>query len=158
MLSVAMGVFLGTIDGSIVNVALPTLVEKLDTSFATVQWVVISYLLVITALMLGVARLADMIGKKRVYLPGMALFTAASVLCGLSPSVGFLIGFRALQGIGAAMMMALGMAIITEAFPPNERGRALGISGTVVSVGISIGPTLGGLLIGTVGWRAIFLV
>lgn len=104
MISVAMGTFLSTIDGSIVNVALPTLEEELHAGFATVQWVVISYLLVITSLMLGVARLADMIGKKRLFFSGMALFTTASVLCGLSPSVEFLIAFRALQGIGAAMI------------------------------------------------------
>jgi EmrB/QacA subfamily drug resistance transporter len=158
LLSVAMGVFLSTIDGSIVNVALPTLEEKLHTNFATVQWVVVSYLLVLTASMLGVARLGDMIGKKRIYQAGMVLFTTASVLCGLAPSIGFLIGFRAIQGAGAAMMQALGMAIVTEAFPSSERGRALGTTGTVVSVGISVGPTLGGVLIGSVGWRAIFLV
>ncbi len=158
MLSVAMGTFLCTIDGSIVNIALPTLDDKLHTHFSTVQWVVVSYLLVITSLMLGVARLGDMFGKKRLYQPGMVLFTSASVLCGLAPSIGFLIAFRAIQGIGAALIMALGMAIVTESFPPTERGRALGISGTVVSLGISLGPTLGGLLLGTVGWRAIFLV
>ncbi|NDJ78673.1 MAG: MFS transporter [Chloroflexi bacterium] len=158
MLSVAMGVFLSTIDGSIVNVALPTLEDELNTGFATVQWVVISYLLVISSMMLGVARLADMTGKKRIYMSGMALFTVASVLCGLAPSVGFLIAFRVLQGLGAVAMQALGVAIITETFPREERGRALGISGTVVSLGIITGPTLGGLLIGTVGWRAIFLV
>lgn len=158
MLSVAMGTFMSTIDGSIVNIALPTLEEELHTSFATVQWVVVSYLLVITSLMLGIARLADMIGKKRIYLSGMAVFTAASLLCGVAPSIGFLIGFRALQGIGAAMIQALGIAIVTENFPRTERGRALGIMGTVVSLGISLGPTLGGLLIGTIGWRAIFLV
>jgi EmrB/QacA subfamily drug resistance transporter len=158
MLSVAMGTFLCTIDSSIVNVSLPTLVKQLDTNFATVQWVVVSYLLVVTSLMLGIARLGDMVGKKRIYMPGMALFTAASILCGLAPSVEFLIAFRALQGVGAAMIMALGVAIVTETFPPGERGRALGIIGTVVSLGISLGPTLGGLVIGSVGWRAIFLV
>src|SRR5690554_3603864 len=158
LLSVAMGIFLSTIDGSIVNVSLPTLEAVFDTSFATVQWVVVSYLLVITSLMLGVARLADMIGKRRIYLSGMVVFTIGSLLCGIAPTVGFLIGFRAFQGLGAVMMQALGMAIVTEAFPPTERGRALGISGTIVSLGISIGPTIGGLLIGTVGWRWIFLV
>jgi len=158
LLSVAMGIFLSTIDGSIVNVALPTLEEKLDARFSTVQWVVVAYLLVVTSLILGVARLGDMIGKKRIYRTGMVVFTAASLLCGLAPSVGFLIAFRVVQGIGAVMMQALGMAIVTEAFPRTERGRALGIMGTVVSLGISIGPTVGGLLIGTVGWRAIFLV
>jgi EmrB/QacA subfamily drug resistance transporter len=158
MLSVSMGVFLSTIDGSIVNVALPTLEKELDTSFAAVQWVVVGYLLAVTSLMLGVARLADMHGKKRIYLTGMVAFTTASVLCGMAPSIEFLIGFRVLQGVGAAMMQALGIAIITEVFPDHERGRALGISGTVVSLGISLGPTLGGLLIGAVGWRSIFLV
>ena len=158
LLSVAMGVFLSTIDGSIVNVALPTLEDRLNTSFATVQWVVVSYLLVVTSMMLGVARLGDMIGKKKIYMTGMAVFTTASVLCGLAPSIGFLIAFRALQGAGAAMMQALGIAIVTEAFPASERGRALGISGTIVSLGISLGPTIGGVLIGGVGWRSIFLV
>lgn len=158
LLSVAMGIFLSTIDGSIVNVALPTLQEVFHTSFATVQWVVVSYLLVVTSLMLGVARLADMIGKRRIYLTGMVLFTLGSLLCGIAPSIGFLIGFRAFQGLGAVMLQALGMAIVTEAFPPTERGRALGITGTIVSVGISLGPTIGGVLIGAAGWRWIFLV
>jgi EmrB/QacA subfamily drug resistance transporter len=158
LLAVAMGIFLSTIDSSIVNVALPTLEDRLNARFATVQWVVVAYLLVVTSLILGVARLGDMIGKKRIYLAGMALFTVASLLCGLAPSVGFLIAFRVVQGLGAVMMQALGMAIVTEAFPRTERGRALGILGTVVSLGISIGPTVGGLLIGSVGWRAIFLV
>jgi EmrB/QacA subfamily drug resistance transporter len=156
--SVSTGTFLSTIDGSIVNVALPTLEEELHTNFATVQWVVVAYLLVLTALMLGVARLGDMIGKKKIYLSGMVIFTTASLLCGMSPSIGALIGFRVIQGTGAVMIQALGMGLVTEAFPSSERGRALGIIGTVVSIGISIGPTAGGVLIGTVGWRSIFLV
>lgn len=158
MLSVAMGVFLSTIDGSIVQVALPTLKRELNTNYATVQWVIVSYLLVLSSMMLGVARLADMIGKKRIYMVGMVIFTVGSVLCGLAPTVGFLIGFRVLQGVGAVMLQALGAAIVTEAFPDSERGRALGVIGTVVSLGIITGPTLGGLLIGLVNWRAIFLV
>ena len=158
MLAVAMGIFLGTIDGSIVNVALPTLRDDFHTDLATVQWVVVSYLLVLTSMMLGVGRLGDMIGKKKIYMTGMIVFTGGSVLCGIAPTVGTLIAFRVIQGAGAVMIQALGMGLVTEAFPPHERGRALGILGTVVSVGISVGPTLGGLLIGTVGWRAIFLV
>ena len=158
LLSMATGTFLSTIDGSIVNVALPTLQSDFHTSFATVQWVVVAYLLVITSLMLGIARLADMIGKKHIYMTGMAVFVTGSVLCGLAPSIYLLIMFRVFQGCGAVMIQALGMGIITESFPRTERGRALGIMGTVVSLGISLGPTLGGLLIGTVGWRAIFLV
>jgi EmrB/QacA subfamily drug resistance transporter len=158
LISVSMGTFLSTIDGSIVNVALPTLEEELHTTFATVQWVVVAYLLVLTSMMLGVARLGDMIGKNKIYLTGMVVFTSASLLCGMAPSIGALIGFRVIQGSGAVMIQALGMGLVTEAFPSSERGRALGIIGTVVSIGISVGPTAGGVLIGAVGWRSIFLV
>ncbi len=156
--AVAMGVFLGTIDGSIVNVALPTLVTEFDTTFAVVQWIVLGYLLTISTLVLAVGRLGDMVGKRKIYPFGFGVFTVASMLAGLSPTVGFLIGFRVLQAIGAAMIFALGFAIITEAFPPQERGRALGMIGSVVSLGIIIGPTLGGLLIDTLSWRWIFYV
>jgi len=158
MAAVAMGTFLGTIDGSIVNVALPTLVRAFDTQFAAVQWVVLAYLLTVTTLMLSMGRLGDMIGKKPLYASGFVIFTLGSVLCGLSQTVYVLIAFRVLQAIGAAMMMALGMAIVTEAFPPSERGKALGISGSMVSVGIVIGPVLGGLLIGALSWHWIFFV
>jgi EmrB/QacA subfamily drug resistance transporter len=158
MAAVSMGVFLATIDGSIVNVALPTLVQALGTEFAIVQWVVLAYLLTVTTLMLSVGRLGDMIGKKPLYAGGFVVFTVGSVLCGLSPSVYWLIGFRVLQAIGAAMMMALGTAIVTEAFPPSERGRALGIIGSMVSIGIVVGPVLGGLLIGALSWHWIFFV
>ncbi len=158
MLGVGMGVFMATLDASIVNISLPTLVKELNTSFAAIEWVILSYVLVVTSLLLGVARLGDMRDKKKVYMAGLALFTAASLLCGLAPNVGWLIAFRGLQGIGAAMTQALGAAIITEVFPPQERGRALGLIGTTVSTGIAIGPPLGGLLIGLLGWRSIFLV
>ena len=158
MLGVGMGVFMATLDASIVNISLPTLVEDLNTSFAAIQWVILSYVLVVTSLMLGAARLGDMYNKKKIYLIGLALFTFSSLLCGLAPGVEWLIAFRALQGIGAAMTQSLGAAIITEIFPPQERGRALGLIGTTVSTGIAIGPPLGGLLIGAIGWRSIFLV
>jgi len=158
MAAVAMGVFLATIDGSIVNVALPTLTRAFGAEFAVVQWVVLAYLLTVTTLMLSVGRLGDMAGKKPVYASGFVIFTLGSVLCGLSPGVYWLIGFRVLQAIGAAMMMALGMAIVTEAFPPAERGKALGISGSMVSIGIVVGPVLGGLLIGALSWHWIFFV
>lgn len=147
-----------TLDTSIVNIALPTLIEVFQTTFTTIQWIVLSYLLVITALVLGAARLGDMIGKKRLYLGGLIVFTISSLLCGLSPGVGWLIGFRALQGMGAVMISALGAALVTEAFPGSERGRALGIIGAVVSLGIALGPTVGGVLIGLFDWRMIFFV
>jgi EmrB/QacA subfamily drug resistance transporter len=153
-----MGIFLATIDGSIVNVALPTLSTALGADFATVQWVVLSYLLTITTLLAVVGRLADMYGRKRLYNSGFVVFTIGSLLCGLSPSVGWLIGFRVLQGVGAALILALGLALVTEAFPPQERGRALGIAGSIVSIGIVTGPTLGGVIIENLSWHWIFFV
>jgi EmrB/QacA subfamily drug resistance transporter len=153
-----MAIFMATIDSSIVNISLATLEHRLDTNFALIQWVVLSYLLVITGLVLVFARLGDMLGKKRLYLIGFVIFTIGSALCGAAPNIGFLIGFRALQGIGAAILQALGIAIVTETFPREERGKALGIVGSLVSIGIAVGPSLGGLLIGTLGWRSIFLV
>jgi EmrB/QacA subfamily drug resistance transporter len=156
--AVSMGIFLSTIDSSIVNVALPTLVRELNTDFATVQWVVLAYLLGLATLLLSMGRLGDMIGKKPIYITGFVAFTAGSVLCGLSPTVHWLILFRLVQAIGASMIMALGMAIVTEAFPPGERGKALGISGTVVSIGIVVGPTVGGLILDALSWHWIFFV
>lgn len=158
MIGVCLGVLMFTLDTSIVNVALPTLVQTFQTTFTTIQWVVLSYLLVITALVLGAARLGDMMGKRQLYLGGLVVFTISSFLCGLAPGVGWLIGFRALQGMGAVMIAALGAAIVTEVFPDSERGRALGIIGAAVSLGIASGPTVGGLLISVAGWRSIFLV
>jgi EmrB/QacA subfamily drug resistance transporter len=158
MAATGMGIFLATIDGSIVNVALPTLVRAFDTTFASVQWVVLSYLLTVTTLMLSIGRLGDMVGKKPIYASGFVVFTAGSVLCGLSPTIGWLIGFRIVQAIGASMLMALGMAIVIENFPPSQRGKALGISGSLVSIGIVIGPVLGGLILGALSWHWIFYV
>jgi len=153
-----MGVFLATIDASIVNVALPTLVRSFDTQFAVVQWVPLAYMLTLATLILSMGRLGDVRGKKRVYLTGMVVFTAGSTLCGLAPTVYWLILFRVLQGIGASMMAALGAAIVTEAFPATERGKALGTIGGIVSIGIMTGPVLGGLLIDAVSWHWIFFV
>lgn len=158
LVATSLGVLLATIDGSIVNVALPTLVEDFGTSFAVIQWVALGYLLTLATLTLGVARLGDVVGKKRIYTTGFGAFTIASVLCALAPSVGFLIAFRVIQAVGATMVMSLGVSILTEAFPPQERGRAIGFIGTAVSVGVVTGPAVGGLLISVWDWRAIFLV
>ena len=158
MAAVAMGIFLATIDGSIVNVALPTLVHALDTNFATVQWVVLAYLLTLATLLLLVGRLADIHGKKRIYATGFVVFTIGSVLCGLSQNVYMLIAMRVVQAVGASMVLALGPALITEAFPDSERGQALGISGAIVSIGIIAGPTIGGVLIEQLSWHWIFFV
>jgi EmrB/QacA subfamily drug resistance transporter len=158
MAAVAMGIFLATIDASIVNVALPTLVRELSTEFTLVRWVVLVYLLTVTTLILNMGRLGDRVGKKPVYAAGFIIFTIGSALCGIAPTVYWLIGFRVLQAIGAAMMMALGVAIVTEAFPPSERGRALGLAGSIVSIGIVVGPVLGGLIIDALSWHWIFYV
>ena len=158
MAAVSMGIFLATIDGSIVNIALPTLVKELNSDFTTIQWVVLGYLLTITTLMLSVGRWADMVGKKRIYIGGFIIFTLGSLACGISTNVIMLITFRVIQAIGAAMMMALGMAIVTENFPPRERGKALGITGLIVSIGIIAGPTMGGLILGSFSWHWIFFV
>jgi EmrB/QacA subfamily drug resistance transporter len=158
MACVAMGVFLSTVDASIVNIALPQLVQEFHTDFPTVQWVPLAYMLVITTLMLSVGRLADIVGKKQIYTLGLLIFTASSALCGFSQSIEALIGFRVVQAIGAAMNMALGAAILTEAFPPSERGTALGVVGTVVSLGVIVGPAVGGILIDILSWHWIFFV
>jgi EmrB/QacA subfamily drug resistance transporter len=158
MAVIGMGIFLATIDGSIVNIALPTLAKSFNARFETVQWVVLSYMLTLATLMLSIGRLADIVGKKPIYLIGMLVFTLGSLLCGLSQSIFWLIGFRIFQAIGASMMLALGTGILTEAFPPEQRGKAMGTSGAIVSIGIILGPTLGGLLIDLISWHWIFFV
>ncbi|NMC49150.1 MAG: MFS transporter, partial [Desulfovibrio sp.] len=158
MLGVNMMVLMATLDMSIVNVSLPTLATTLGADFATIQWVILSYVLVIACLLMLISRLGDMKGKKSIFARGLSIFTAASLLCGLAPSAPWLIAFRALQGVGAAMSQALGIAIVTEIAPPGRRGRAIGLVGATVSMGLALGPSLGGLLIDLAGWRFIFLV
>lgn len=156
--SVACGVFLSTVDGSIVNIALNSLVIEMGKPLAVVEWVVLAYMLTIATLMLSIGRLADMTGKKKIYLLGLAIFTVGSGLCGLSQTVYWLIGFRVLQAVGAAMLMALGTAIVTEAFPSKERGKAMGLMGLVVSVGVISGPTIGGFILQSLTWHWLFFV
>jgi EmrB/QacA subfamily drug resistance transporter len=158
MIGVNIMVFMATLDMSIVNVALPSLTESLHTDFATIQWVILSYVLVIASLLLLVSRLGDLHDKKRIFASGLVVFLAASLCCGLAPSVDWLIAFRAVQGIGAAMTQSLGMAIVTQLAPPASRGRALGFIGGTVAMGLMVGPPLGGVLIGFAGWRSLFLL
>lgn len=158
LVSVGMGVFLATIDGSIVNIGINTLVKELNQPLAVVEWVVLAYMLTISTLMLSIGRLGDMIGKKSLYIAGLITFTIGSTLCGLSNSIYWLIAFRVLQALGAAMIMALGTALVTETFPASERGKALGIMGTLVSIGIIAGPTIGGLILESLSWHWLFFV
>jgi EmrB/QacA subfamily drug resistance transporter len=149
---------MGAVDGTIVNVALPTLAAEFNASFATVQWVVLAFLLGLSVLLLSVGRLADMAGKKRIFAAGLVVFVSGSVLCGVAPSIYALILARLVQAIGASMTIALGVAIVTETWPPQQRGQAIGFSAGVISLGIVIGPALGGLIISVLNWRWIFFV
>ncbi|SMC35036.1 MFS transporter [Sporomusa malonica] len=155
---VSTGTFMATMTASIVNVGLPPITTALDTNIATAQWVVTAYLLVITSLLPLVGRLGDIWGRRKVYGFGFIGFTAGSLLCGIADSIGLLIGFRILQAIGAAALMANAMAIVTGSFPQNERGKVLGMIGTIVALGSLSGPGLGGVLVEHFSWHAIFFV
>jgi MFS family permease len=156
--AVACGTFMATLDASIVNIALPTMTKSLATNLLGVNWVIATYFLVITCLLLPFGRLSDLYGRKRVFLLGYMIFTLGSIFCGVSVDLAFLIISRAIQALGAAMLMANGPAIITAAFPSNERGKALGTLAMVVSAGLISGPSVGGILISFFGWRSIFLL
>ncbi len=158
MFVVSIGIFMATLDASIVNLVLPTLKDYFNTDIATIEWVMLSYLLTVTTLLLTLGRLSDMYGRKPMFLAGLLIFTLGSGLCSLSASAGQLIVFRVVQGLGAAMLMANSPAIITDVFPHTERGKALGLIGTVVSIGSMTGPVLGGFLIGWMGWQSIFYI
>ncbi|MFD9335444.1 MFS transporter [Streptomyces sp. NPDC060028] len=154
----SLSMLLSSLGTSIANVALPTLAQAFSASFQQVQWIVLAYLLAITTVIVSVGRLGDLLGRRRLLLAGILLFTAASVLCGLAPSLWLLIAARAAQGLGAAVMMALTMAFIGETVPKERTGSAMGLLGTMSAVGTALGPSLGGALTSGLGWRAIFLV
>ncbi len=143
---------------SIANVGLSELARAFNASFQTVQWVVLAYLLAVTTLIVSAGRLGDITGRKHMLLAGIALFTMASLLCGAAPTLWLLVVARAAQGLGAAVMMALAMALVGETVPKARIGSAMGLVGTMSAIGTALGPSLGGLLIATSGWQAIFLV
>lgn len=152
----SLAILLSQLGTNIINVALPTLVDDLGVEFSAVQWVVVSYLLVVTALIVGVGRFGDQLGKKRLYLWGLAIFMAASILCALSTSLPLLIAGRAGQGLGGAILMALSFAFVGEVFPKERTGFAMGVLSTMVSFGIALGPSLGALTLAAFGWQATF--
>lgn len=158
LINVVLMTFMACIDGSVVNVALNNMAEKLSVSDASITWVVTSYLIVISATILIFGRLGDIKGKVRIFKWGVGLFTFGSLLCGISNSLPLLIVSRVIQGIGAAGAMATNQGIITQVFPGNERGKALGISGTFVALGSMVGPSIGGFMIDALSWRYIFLI
>jgi EmrB/QacA subfamily drug resistance transporter len=149
---------LSSLGTSIANVGLPTLAQAFNASFQEVQWIVLAYLLAITTLIVSVGRLGDITGRRRLLLVGIALFTLASILCGVAPTLWLLIAARAAQGLGAAIMMALAMAFVGETVAKEQTGSAMGLLGTMSAIGTALGPSLGGVLIAAPGWRAIFLV
>jgi EmrB/QacA subfamily drug resistance transporter len=157
-LNIWIGAFMSTLDASIVNISLPTMVRSLDTHLTAVAWVVMAYLIVITGCLLLMGRLSDLFGQKQIYLLGFLAFTLGSAFCGFSPTIYFLIGSRMLQGLGASALMANGSAILTTAYPEEDRGKALGILGSVISAGFLTGPILGGFLVEHLGWRSIFFI
>jgi len=156
--AVMLGAFMGPLDGSIVNTVLPNIAGYFKTDISIVQWVPTIYLLTISCLILLYGRLGDMIGYKRVFLYGLAGFTVASVLCGASQNIWMLIAFRSIQGLAAGMSMAVGFAIVTSAFPPAERGKAMGIYAISIAAALGLGPTLGGLIAEYSSWRYVFFV
>lgn len=155
--SLSLSMLLSSLGTSIAHVGLPTLAQVFGASFQQVQWVVLAYLLAITTLIVGVGRLGDLIGRRRLLLAGILLFTTASLLCGVAPTLGLLVAARAAQGVGAAAMMALTMAFVGETVPKAQTGRAMGLLATMSAVGTALGPTLGGALIAMAGWPALFL-
>lgn len=156
--SLSLSVLLSSLGTSIANVGLPTLAQVFNASFQQVQWVVLAYLLAITTLIVSAGKLGDIVGRRRLLLAGIALFTLASALCGMAPTLWPLVAARALQGLGAAIMMALTMAFVGETVPKARTGSAMGLLGTMSAIGTALGPSLGGVLIAWLGWRAIFFV
>jgi MFS family permease len=156
--SLSLAMLLSSLGTSIANVGLPSLAQAFSASFQQVQWVVIAYLLAITASIVSVGRLGDLVGRRRLLLSGIALFTLASALCGLAPNLGLLIAARALQGLGAAVMMALTLAFVGDTVAKGKTGSAMGLLGTLSAMGTAMGPALGGVLIDGFGWRWIFFI
>jgi EmrB/QacA subfamily drug resistance transporter len=156
--TVCIGAFMGQLDASIVTLALPHIERDLHSTVGAVEWVALSYLLVLIATVAVVGRMADAVGRKLLYVYGFGVFTAGSVLCALAPSLVLLVGARVLQAIGAAMLQANSVALITEATPRQTLGRAIGVQGTAQAMGLALGPAIGGALMALGGWRLIFLV
>jgi EmrB/QacA subfamily drug resistance transporter len=155
---VAAGVFMSTLDSSIVNIALPVIMADFQVTMTVIEWVPMIYLLTVSSLLLTCGRLSDIRGRRLVYCGGFVIFSAGSLLCGIAAEEAWLIASRTLQGVGAAMLMACSPALVVDAFPMAERGRALGLVGMVVAAGLTTGPALGGLILQHFSWRVIFYI
>jgi MFS family permease len=142
---VSLGFFMTLLDLTIVNIAIPNMIDKLHASLDAVLWVLNAYALVLAVLVITAGRLGDLLGPRTMFVAGIAVFTVASAACGFAPNAGWLIAFRAVQGLGAAMLMPQTLAIVTMTFPPERRGAAFGIWGAVAGLATIAGPTLGGM-------------
>ena len=158
LIVVSLGFFMTLLDLTIVNIAIPNMISKLHASLDDILWVINAYALVLAVLLITAGRLGDLLGQRTVFFAGIALFTVASAACGFAPSPGWLIGFRAVQGLGAALLMPQTLAILTMVFPAERRGAAFGVWGAVAGVATIAGPTLGGLLVTAFDWRYIFFI
>jgi EmrB/QacA subfamily drug resistance transporter len=156
--AVSVGLFMIMLDNTVVNVALPSMRRSLHMTLSELEWVVAGYALTFAAFMLTGGKLADYLGRRRVFMLGLAVFTGASLACGLAPNGGFLIGARVVQGLGGALMNPATLSIITATFPPRERGKAIGIWAGVSGMALAIGPLVGGLLTEHVNWNWIFFI
>lgn len=158
LVAIGVGTFMSALDGSVVNTLLPVMAMDLHATIAGIEWVSTVYLLVVSSLLLGFGRAGDIYGNKKLYVLGFVVFVIGSALCGLAPSALALVGLRGIQAIGAAMLFSNAPAILTKSFSPQQRGRALGALGTFTYLGLSAGPSLGGWLAGTFGWRSVFYI
>jgi len=156
LLAVGIGTFMSALTGSVINTVLPVMRLAFGSDVATIEWVIVVYLLVVSGLLLSFGRLGDLQGHKRVYTIGFGVFVLGSVLCGLAPTVWTLVVFRVVQALGGAMLFANSPAILTKNFPPSQRGQALGLQATMTYLGLTVGPSLGGWVTDQFGWRAVF--
>ncbi|MGH7697716.1 MAG: MFS transporter [Candidatus Dormibacteria bacterium] len=156
--SVCIGAFMGQLDASIVVIALPTMQVQLHSSLGGVEWIPLAYLLALVGCVTAVGRFSDMVGHKLIYIYGFGIFILGSLLCGLAPNLPALIGFRLLQGLGAALLQANSVALIVQSVPAAKLGKAIGVQGAAQALGLSLGPAIGGWLLVLGGWRLIFLV
>lgn len=156
--ALALSMLLASLGTSIANIALPALAGAFSATFSEVKWVVVAYLAALTVCVVLAGRLGDIFGLKRVLAAGLGLFAIASLLCGLAPNLWFLIAARVLQGVGAAVLMTLAMALMRETASRERLGRAMGLLGTVSALGTALGPSLGGFIIAATGWQGIFLM
>ena len=156
--SLCFALFMIMLDNTVVNVALPSIERDLHVSISSLEWVVTAYALTFAALLITGGKLGDLFGRKRIFIVGIAVFTLSSLACGFAPSAGFLIGARAVQGVGAALMNPASLSIITATFPPRERGQAIGIWAGVSAMALAIGPLVGGLIVDNINWNWIFFI